>query len=293
MKTAFVCLVSVLPLLILARAQEEQSAQESFIPNYAAGSLHWLRIDRADASGGDRGLEVQQFGVNVPIPLLMDDGSNLRVVAGIRYRWNELKLDGFEPIGGDLNLHRLQLATNFWITGRDERRTFWLRAEPGIHSDFETITSDDFTFTALALCSHQWREDWKVIFGGYFSTDLGRELLLPALGLIWEPNSRWVVSLTAPRVAVTHAPADGWLLRAFAYPGGARWNVEVPETGENLNLEYQAIRLGSSLERNLAGPLWFYVEGGYQLAQEIGFEDRRDVELDDSWWAGTGLKLRF
>ncbi|MEM1296254.1 MAG: DUF6268 family outer membrane beta-barrel protein [Verrucomicrobiota bacterium] len=269
----------------------EFDQEETFIPNYAAGSVHWLWAETADFDGGREGsLDFLEAGISAPIPLIMTE--DFRIVTGLRYRWNQLSLDGFDPIGDELDLHRVQIPINIWKTGQNGWK-YWLRVEPGISSDFEKITGDDVTVSALGLASYQWKEDLRIALGGYFSRDLGEARLLPAIGLIWEPNQHWVLSITAPRLYASYAPVEGTLFTAFAYPSGGGWNIEDPTTGEERDLDYQAVQIGLGLDQALFGPLWAYIEGGYQVAQELELEGGSEVDLENSWWAGAGLRLRF
>tara|TARA_R110002096_G_scaffold4493_30_gene21010 strand:- start:4457 stop:5323 length:867 start_codon:yes stop_codon:yes gene_type:complete len=283
------------PFLILiiscGIATAETDQEETFIPNYAAGSVHWLWTETADFDGpGDGSLGVTEAGISAPFPIVTTE--DLRIIGGVRYRWNQLKLDGFDPIGDELDLHRVQIPINFWKTGQNGWK-YWVRLEPGISSDFKKITGDDFTVSALGLASYQWKEDVRIALGGYFSRDLGEARLLPAVGLIWEPNQHWVLSITAPRLYASYAPFEGTLFTAFAYPSGGGWNIEDPATGEERDLDYQAVQIGLGLDQALFGALWAYIEGGYQVARELEIEGGSQVDLENSWWAGAGLRLRF
>ncbi len=289
MKRTSLFFLFLLPTFFAA-AQVDQ--EETFIPNFAAGEVHYLWIDDAAfESGAEGSFQLQQFGVSVPVPLIMKE--DFRAVTGVRYRWNQMELDGFEPLDGSMDLHRLQIPFNIWKTGNNEKWKYWLRAEPGIHSDFNSITGDDFVFSALGLASYQWSESLRIALGAYFSRDLGEARVLPALGFIWEPNRHWIVSITAPRLYLSYAPVEGTLLTAFAYPSGGGWNIDDPVTGESRDLDYQSIRLGLGYDQELFGPFWAYVEGGYQVAQELEYERGLSVDLANSWWAGAGLRLRF
>ena len=230
----------------------------------------------ADFDSVPGGMQMSEAGVNVPIPISL--GEKVSAWTGVRFRYNQLEFTGSEPFrtelagtGRDLDLYRFQVPINLWIN-RNEKWDFWLRAEPGLHTDFEDVSGDDFVFTSLALASYKWSPGFRIAFGGYYSSDVGEELLLPVLGFIWQPNPQLILSGTFPVLYASYKPQEGLLFSAFAYPAGASWNLTDPETGRNFDLEYTNIRAGISVEKSLFGPFWGYVEGGYQFYQsaEIG-----------------------
>ncbi len=284
---------SFLPAFFLALipvAASAQEAAESFIPNFAAGGAYGLWSSEADFDERPGSLQLTEAGFNAPVPLIQRD--DFFALAGVRFRYNELEVDGFAPIDGSLDLYRLQIPFNFWWSP-SEKWKFWFRLEPGLHSDFENLDSDDFVLTTLALASYRLNPALRIAFGAYYSRDLGDETVLPALGFIYEPNRHWIFSITAPRLYASYAPADGLLFTAFAYPGGGGWNVTDPVTGEDYDLDYQNLRAGLSAEKQIAGPFWGYLEGGYQFLQQLDSDLTGEFDAEGSWFATGGVQLRF
>ena len=147
------------------------------------------------------------------------------------------------------------------------------------------------------LLSYQLNETTKVAFGAFYSRDLGEERVLPALGVIFEPNAHWSLALTFPRIELAYAPADDWLFTGRAVLSGAGWNITDPAGGvAAVDLNYKSVRVGVGAEHNFAGPWWAYLDAGVQLAQEIEIEGANynfQQDLDTAAFATGGVKVRF
>lgn len=277
-------------------AAEEERTEESFIPNYAVAGSYFQWDADADFSGGNGSVSQFETGAEGNVPVLMRDG--LRITAGAKYRWNRLEFSGADhPLASQsFDLHRVDLPINAWADLND-RWKLWARLQPGWYSDFEQVGSDDFILTSLALLSYRWTDAVKVAFGAYYSRDLGEERVLPAVGFIIEPDPRWSLALTFPRVELVHAPTADWLITARAMLSGAGWNIADPAGGEGeVDLNYRSIRAGIGLDHRLSGPWWAYLDAGMQFGQEIEIEGGGydfSQELDSSAYVAAGIKVRF
>lgn len=286
----------LLLLGVSAICSAEERTEESFIPNYAVAGAYYSWGGDSDFEGAPGSFSNREFGVDGNVPVLMRGG--FRLTAGARYRSNTLEFSGAPaPFGTrDLDLERLDLPINAWIDlNRDWK--LWARLQPGWHSDFETVNSDDFILSTLALLSYRWSETTKIAFGAYHSRDLGEERLLPALGFIFEPSPQLSVALTFPRAEVVYAPTPDRLLSSRIILSGAGWNITDPAGGpSDVDLNYQAIRAGFGFDQRISGPVWFYVDGGLQFGQEIeivGGLAPVTLDVDSSPYLTTGVKIRF
>lgn len=274
----------------------EERTEESFIPNYAVASSYFSWGGEADFDNGMGSLSNLEYGVEANAPIFMRDG--FRMTAGARYRHNTLDFSGAPlPFGSSqLDLHRLDIPVNAWID-LGSRWKFWARLQPGWSSDFDTVTSDDFILTSLALLSYKWSETTKVAFGAYYSRDLGEERILPALGFIFEPTHQLSLALTFPRAQMVYAPGPDCLFTTQVLLNGAGWNITDPAGGPNdVDLNYRAIKAGLGIDRRLTGPFWWYLDGGLQFGQEIEIEGGANpvtLELEPSPYASSGVKVRF
>jgi len=289
-------LLTIASLSLVSLASADDTAEETFIPNFAIGGSYFSWTGDADFSNGAGSLSQYEFGVEANAPIVMRD--TFRITAGVQYRFNNLTFSGAPlPLANNsFDLHRVDVPFNFW---KDFNRKWkmWVRLQPGFYSDFETMTSDDFILTSLALLSYQLNETTKVAFGAFYSRDLGEERVLPAIGVIFEPNAHWSLAFTFPRIELAYAPADDWLFTGRAVLSGAGWNITDPAGGvEDVDLNYKSVRVGVGAEHNFAGPWWGYLDAGVQLAQEIEIEGANynfQQDLDTAVFATGGVKVRF
>ena len=284
----------------LALAQDTtRKTEESFIPSYVAGNASYLwgsRTDLKDYDGASMGQ--QEAGALAQYPVYRTDRA--RFTVGVRYRWTQLDFDGVSPFGNEtLDLHRVQIPLNYWRS-LGEQWKLWAGVEPGFFTDFEAISDEDVAVTALAVVAYEWRPEWSVSFGAYYSRDLGEDRVLPVLGLIWRPNRHWNVAATFPRFRVAYAPNQDWIFDFTVRPGGSGWNTRTDD-GQDLNLEYKSWRAAVGIERllsaDLLGKLSGFVEAGVGFAQDLklkdGSDERFSSDLEETVTLSGGLRLRF
>ena len=287
------------PLLCLTAAaissgRAQEPTQESFIPNYTAGSIYGSWTDSAAFDGGGN-IGMYEFSTTADLPIMMRD--HFKLTAGVRYRFNSIDFDETDTVfsSQSLDLHRLEVPANLWIDRGPWK--FWLKLQPGVTSDFDDIGSDAFTLTALGLASYQLSEKLSIAGGVYFSQDLGEARLLPALGLVWRPSPQWSLSLTAPRFKIAYAPSRKWLLTFNAYPSGGSWNIQDPDGEGQADLNLSAIRTGIGIEHQIGDtPAWIFVDAGMQFLQELeldGSTESFNEDIDAAAFVNFGLKVRF
>ncbi|MEM7014163.1 MAG: DUF6268 family outer membrane beta-barrel protein, partial [Verrucomicrobiota bacterium] len=253
-------------LALSAGAFAQDSTEESFIPNYSIGGAYYIWSDDADFSDAPGSVKQSEAGASVNVPIF--ETEKLRVTGGVSYRWNELEFSGAPgPLGSQtFDLHRVDVPFNAWAD-LSERWKLWVRLQPGWYSDFEDVSSDDFILTSLALLSYQWTDSIRIAFGAFYSKDLGEERLLPAAGVIIEPNPHWYLAVTFPRVELAYAPNQDLLIAGRAVLSGAGWNISNPTGfGEDVDLNYKMVRASVGVDHRLTGPWWAYIDAGVQVA---------------------------
>ena len=288
----------LLPLLFIAAlssATAGENVENSFIPRYAVATSYFTWSDESSFSNGGGTLGFLEAGAEANVPLLMKDG--FRMTAGAGYRWNQLDFAGAGfPFGSTtLDLHRVDIPLNIW-KDIDRKWKLWARLQPGWYSDFQSVGSDDFILTSLVLFSYQWTETTKIAFGGFYSRDLGEERVLPAVGLIYEPDPHWSLSLTFPRFELAYAPDPNFVITGGAKLAGAGWNIDDPSgAGGDVDLNYEAIEVGIGIDKRIKGPWWAYLDAGMKVGQEIEIEGapyRYRQELDSAPFVSAGVKMR-
>jgi hypothetical protein len=103
--------------------------------------------------------------------------------------------------------------------------------------------------------------------------------------------------LSFPRASLVYAPNEDWLIAGRALLSGSGWNISDPAGGSSdVDLDYQSLRIGMSIDRRISGPWWAYLDGGVQMEQEITIEGADyafDEDLDSTYFISGGVKLRF
>jgi hypothetical protein len=292
------CSRTVLALLLLvpsAFSEEGNGAEETFIPNFSVGGAGFTQTAKAETEDGAGSLQRREAEASGNIPFFM--GDNFRLFGGVEYRWTSFDFTGMPaPLDSTtLDVQAVQVPFNLWADLSD-RWKLWVRLQPGIQSDMEAISDDDFILMSLALASYQWNDWLTLAFGGFYSRDLGQERLLPAVGLILRSDPHWSLALTFPRLEFAYAPNEEWLFTARTVLSGGGWNITDPAGGEDINLYYQAIRAGLGVEHRITGPLWLYGDAGVEFAQELEVEGGgydTTTSLDPAGFFSVGAKLRF
>lgn len=285
--------------LTFAAAAAERTTEESFIPSYSAASIQYLWGSSADVKNSPgTSMSQHEAGVQMQYPLFRTENS--RFTTGVRFRWNQFDFDGSSPFGtGTLDLYRLQVPVNYWHSFGDQWK-LWASVDPGLFSDFKEISGDDFAVSALAVASYEWRPEWSLSFGAYYSRDLGEDKVLPVFGVIWRPNPHWNVSATFPRFRVAYAPDEKWNFDLSLRPGGSGWNIRTA-SGQDRTLEYESWRVALGAERlittDLFGKLYGFAEIGTGFAQKLKLKDGNNEiassDLSEILTLSLGLRLRF
>ena len=280
-----------------------KETEESFIPTYSFAGTYGLILNDSEFDGAEGDFSYNEASAWLDAPLYL--GDKFKWTLGVRYRYNGLDAGGEagDLLGGEVDLHRVQLSTNIWWD-INEKWNFWGRVSPGLLTDFSNISDDDFGVNVLALGLYTFNDRWKGAIGGFFTSDLGDPILLPAIGVIWTPSKQLSVSLTLPRFQLAYAPNRDWLLTLNGLPGGGGWNVAAgPDSGfdDDLILNYSAIRLSAAVEHRLGGPeskLWGFLELGAQVAQNLEIQNEAEIvqfeeDIDGAFFGAVGMKLRF
>lgn len=161
-----------------------------------------------------------------------------------------------------------------------DKWTLNLTARPGLYSDFEDISGDDFSVPATVLFSYDLNPQWQLIFGANFQS--GRDIpVLPAIGAVWKPTEQWTVALTLPRPNVTYAFDDklavfvGGELAGGAYTVGDEFGTRLGDpTLNGERLTYREIRAGAGFRYDVSRKLRLEVEGGWVIDRRFVYEDR-------------------
>ena len=177
--------------------------------------------DFANRQGGLDFLEVRTI-----LPLWTKKIKDTRVSLSLGYNLTEIDFNGFAGLGAE-TLHTLQAqASLFW---RPEQSRWWGMAfvTPGVGTDFQGLSFDDFEFAALGLLGYRYTDSFTLAGGFFAQYGAGEGRVMPAIGFIWQPG-RFIVQVTPPFVVLGWRAADRVTLSLSAYPSGGSWDLEDP-----------------------------------------------------------------
>ncbi|MCC6508204.1 MAG: hypothetical protein IT423_03800 [Pirellulaceae bacterium] len=168
----------------------------------------------------------------------------------------------------------------------------------GVFSDFNTFTSDSLRVQGRALARMRLTPT-ATLKGGVMYLDRNRVKLLPAGGVLWQPNPGTRFDLFFPEPKLAHylntvGTYDTWWYVGGYYGGGA-WTVERAD-GTNDSIDINDIRLLIGMEwgRNdqlRDGRRIGFLEAGYVFNRELLYKNlpADNLDLDDSFVVRAGI----
>lgn len=283
MKIHLTALFFAITLTLAAQTAPEATAERSVDlidpaafgfgrPGYVVDTTFVDTQDLANRPGGLDFMEVRTI-----LPFWTTKVNSLRMSASLSYNLSELDFDGFFGLQGE-TLHTLETQLSlFW---RPEQSRWWGLGfvTPGIGTDFQGLSLDDFEVSSLGLLGYRCTDSFSLA-GGFFAQYGAQEgMIVPALGFIWKPDP-FIVQVTPPFVVLGWRATERVTLSLSAYPSGGSWDVEDPNVNRvELNgwqtaasVIYQATdRFSISLRAglNVGGELELRDENNHVLANE-------------------------
>lgn len=156
----------------------------------------------------------------------------------------------------------------------------------GVYSDLKKVSSDSVRFTGRALGVLQTTPCVSVKAGIEY-LDRNQVKLLPAFGVLWEPdeNTRWDIYFPRPKFSrywTTLGNSTIWWHVGMEYGGGA-WTFERetgPDLGTTEQVDINDIRVFTGAEWDRLGRSTGLLEVGYVFSRDIYVRHHRDEDLD-------------
>lgn len=250
---------------------------------------------------GDTGREVDmnetEIAVTGVIPKFFHSPQPLRLTPGFTLDL----LDGPAPPEADARAELpAQLYAGYLDVGWNPQYTPQLGMElnfrVGVYTDFDTVTTDSVRFMGTALGVVQITPTVTVKVGVEY-LDRARIKILPAGGLLWEPNdkTKFDIYFPRPRLAqylVTIGNTDFWWYLGGEYGGGS-WTFERQATLTTERIDINDIRFLGGLEWTCTGSAKGFVEVGYVFDREIVYVVGPPLEqkLRDTFMLRGGLSF--
>ncbi len=145
----------------------------------------------------------------------------------------------------------------------------------GVYSDFKTATTDTIRLTGTGVGLMQINPTMTLKLGATYLDRVDLKLL-PAFGVLWEPDarSRWDLFFPSPKISkyfTTMGNADLWWYVGGEY-GGSSWSIERtdhPEKGRSDRLDINDIRVFGGVDWHGLNLRHGFLELGYGFEREL------------------------
>lgn len=180
-----------------------------------------------------------------------------------------------------------------WKTNPNNVAGLDLSGSAGVYSDFESVNTDSVRLLGTALITARLTPT-MTLKGGVTYLDRLDVKLLPAGGLLWEPNpqTRFDIYFPRPRLSQflsTVGTTDLWWFIAGEYGGGS-WTMSDPG-GAFQRVDINDYRVMGGLEFHSHRGVKGYIEAGYVWNREVLYEVTPSQNFDpgDTFLVGGGL----
>ncbi len=170
---------------------------------------------------------------------------------------------------------------------------------PGIASDFDEVSGDDFAFRAIGVVGYQFSPSFTFAAVGVYNYSIGESTAFPGLGVIWRPTDSFTVQLTPPILAVGWNLDADWTFSLSAYPAGGSWDVDQKGTGGQVEaVKLSLFRAGVGAERRFGENFRITAQLGMNFGGELELRDGTEDEvfsedIDPSPFGLLGVKYAF
>lgn len=220
------------------------------------------------------------------------------LAAGIRYQSTHLDISDTSvyPLLED-QLHSLDLALFVSKKYSDSVDLLFL-FNPSLSGDYENTGSDAFNYLTIAGVKWEQSDYLQWIFGTVYTSGIGDDMFLPAVGFIWEPSENSTLVFAGPIIRYNYQFTSKWELNLGGQFVGNRWHTEASYGGsiEKRDLRFRSYRISANLQYNIGRNHALFAGGGIDFAGELELEtpttrDERDVENGGN--LEIGYKYKF
>ncbi len=218
-------------------------------------------------------------------------GEGGRLSMSLGYNWTQLEF----AAGARYDLYTLEAQIGyFWNSPTSD---WWGLGfvTPGLASDFNGLSGDDFQISALGLIGYEFTETFTLA-GGVFANYANQDgMVLPALGFIWQPGA-WTVQVTPPFMVVGYTLTDDVTVSLSLYPSGGSWDLDDPN--QQNTLKVSGWQSAASVIWKATDKLTVSVRAGMNFGGELEFRDNAervivDENLDPAPFGALNVRWEF
>ena len=226
-------------------------------------------------------------------PLYYHDGGDWSFGAGLRYQNTDIDVSDSSFLNED-NLQSLEVALFLSKDYSVSLKGIALFV-PGISGDFKNTGNDAMNYMALAGVRWKRSETFQWIFGAFYSTGFDDDMLLPAIGFMWEPSDRADLVFAGPIIRYRYSLSDSidWIFGGQF--SGNRWKTEGQYTGGNNDPEFAmtAYRLYTTLQWNPSEKHGIFVSAGAELGREVSLQYTNGLELERDLKSAPSFEIGY
>lgn len=251
-----------------------------------------------DFDDGDGSLSVSRFELRSLLSKPIRPIENLAILPVIEYAGTGLDFDGISPAFPihDEDLHSVSLSA---IAVYSQPSSPWLYGAYGraqISSDFQDISSDDFTYDLAGGVGYRLNNHFTLMAGAAVINLNGDTSIYPGIAFNWTVNDQFRLGLYGPLFIATYTPDPAWEFSLRAENGGDVFNI-TDDAGKSRSIDLTSYRIGLFAERLITGNLWVRAGGGATFGNEIRLTEPDGdrlfkQEMESGLFAQIGLALR-
>ncbi len=251
-----------------------------------------------NAGEGQRDLEINDTDVSIAFafPNFLGSQRPLFVVPSFSlHLWDGPR----GATGSDLPSRAYSAFLDFgWQSDPNQMFGLELGVRVGAFTDFDTFNSDTIRVLGKGLAAFRLTP-FTTLKGGVYYLNRNRIKLLPAGGLLWQPNpfTRFDIFFPQPKIARywrTVGTRDVWWYLTGDY-GGDSWTIS-RDNGQEDSIDINDIRVMVGFEWGLthlirAGRRTGFVEAGYVFDREVLYRNapQDDFTTDDAYMVRIGI----
>jgi hypothetical protein len=258
--------------------------------------IHDVRFRHTYLAGGsdgnDLGINDSEVSVSFTFPNFLTTGQPLFITPAFAlHLWDGPK-DGIHNLPGSAYSAYLDFQ---YATDPNLQIGAELGFRVGVYTDFDTLTTDSIRYQGLGLGVVRLTPTLTAKLGVMY-IDRNDIKLLPAGGLLWQPNPQLRVDLFFPQPRIsqyisTVGTYEVWWYVTGEYGGGA-WTVKPLPTDSANRIDINDIRASFGIEWSSPRGLNGFAEVGYVFKRDLLYvEMNSELSLSDTWMVRAGFSF--
>jgi len=218
-------------------------------------------------------------------------GTHVELTTGMRYgaTW----LDASASLSLPDSLQHISVPLGAQCRFSDQ----WIatvEASPGITGDFREIHSRDLRVPVMGHIRYQAGPNLGVMLGAAYTGTEHLPSLVPVVGVWYQPQQQWLISLGAPVTGIRYFTAGGTQFFLEGQINATEYRLHDPSLGARV-LTYRDLRSLAGVEIPLAPALKLALSGGYAGWRRFKFyeENRPDLGVEGTFVGRAALLLAW